>query len=1372
MALAHVLLTADSSGLDNSAIVDCAADYSLYPDPDGYDAYESVAAGVLDPCVAADGSVHDPIGHGIRVKRIALEDGRSLLLPIYYRCVPAVGFELVATSALTDLGLKIEITDDIGLRIITNDGGAASTCANSPEFGKLYLLNELPLDKQHVREALEGRAASIARVFITARGRTTDLKARKTPVYNMRRLRVLLGYPSESTVRKLASQLDMAVDSDTMRSNINTTTNMRARTLRQETFPTAEQYQPGQLLILDYLGEKHPRSVDGAQYACLHVDMSTRLAHYSFHGSKCSQDLTRGFKDFVRLNNLPVDVDNGHLNQGVQVSVDGAGSFKGCFDDFADHVGINKVDGSAYVHDTAHLNVVEYMHRTLQYRARVSIAQCKQVFADFGLNPMRFWNYFLANAVQQDRYLPSAWHDGKCPVVFTPGRNLRPVSIAELQNWFPVPCGSRAWILRSEDKRRAMADPQPHSAKGVKQWLDRATPMLFLGCTAAGKYILYNPRTFEFEYSVAAVFSDEGIDYGYAKSTTPPPSFDEFDWTTLRATSKDSARPGPSFTDSDSEDSQTPFANPDLHDLDDEQESALPVPAVQALGEQTPAVPHSAALPAAPTPHPPTASTSNSAATHLNFDNASTRRSGRGGGHASSKANDAAAAMLSSAPRGTPTRDRNLQDRGVAGRDGGYVPPADQVLFDDDVPDIRLDIDNPDLQQHWDTSHLSPAAAMVARAFVTPAVSGTATKFHYDNGDPAPTVDTPSSINAALDGPMGASWLEAWDQELRGVKDRLKPVKLRLYLKQHPRARVWHSTVVCKVKTDVAGDPDRLKLRVVIIGTPGEKGRDYHEKLCSTPRPATNFMCENIAAEQDLNIASSDCVQCFLQGEFQDSEGLEDNAGIMRLPKRLREFDLDGDEIGYVVTVPTYGLIQAANAWQRTLQGWLLSDDNPIPMKRSNFDSTMFCFSLPTDKSLRQKALQRLQKLGINVKFTTKASNRGKTSDPRSPQSEVDDIYYFTTWIDDGRHYFSNTKMHDLFMQKFSARFKVTGGHIINKGAAPELYLGNLHTYSANGARVEISSAAKVDRILDKYEMSTCKGSDTFMDVNVKLGSPTTGNTPGEKCSLVAYLTRQSKKGSESWFHPDQTDLDQTNFSDVVTRYRSALMSISHLAQTTYPELKLPVSILAQYQVSPTVESWKCLKHLFRYLQRSKNEAMVFSKTGKIGLTLSHECDAAHGQDLPWHGGSRYATITRLNGGASIESIATRTKSVCIGTLGSEIFALSCTARTCEFYRMWLFELGWDQALAVGNTSTNGSTTIKCDNAASILNSHNNLNSDRSRHLCLRWLKIRESTTVGNTTNPVHQDGNTLCPDMLTKPLNGEKLKSFKRELKQGLTQR
>ena len=69
---------------------------------------------------------------------------------------------------------------------------------------------------------------------------------------------------------------------------------------------------------------------------------------------------------------------------------------------------------------------------------------------------------------------------------------------------------------------------------------------------------------------------------------------------------------------------------------------------------------------------------------------------------------------------------------------------------------------------------------MVARAFVTPAVSGTATKFHYDNGDPAPTVDTPSSINAALDGPMGASWLEAWDQELRGVEDRLKPVKLRL----------------------------------------------------------------------------------------------------------------------------------------------------------------------------------------------------------------------------------------------------------------------------------------------------------------------------------------------------------------------------------------------------------------------------------------------------------------------------------------------------------------------------------------------------------------------------------------------------------------
>jgi len=685
------------------------------------------------------------------------------------------------------------------------------------------------------------------------------------------------------------------------------------------------------------------------------------------------------------------------------------------------------------------------------------------------------------------------------------------------------------------------------------------------------------------------------------------------------------------------------------------------------------------------------------------------------------------------------------------------------VLFDDDTPDVQVDVADIDVDQHFDTSHLSPAAAMIARAFVAPAIAGTHVRFRYDNGDPADTVETPPNINSALDGPMGAAWEAAWDQELQGVKDRLHPVKLRLFLRQNPGARVWHSTVVLKVKVDAAGDPDRLKLRVVIIGTPGEKGRDYHEKLCSTPRAATNFMCENIAAEQDLSIASSDCVQCFLQGSFQDGEGDEGKQGIMRLPRRLREYDMDGDEIGYVVTVPTYGLIQAANSWQRTLQSWLLSDENPLPMKRSNFDSTMFCLSLPTDPEQRRRALQRLQKHGISLSFTKNGSKRGRTSDARAPQSEIDDIYWFTTWIDDGRHYYSSQKMHDLFMGAFTKRFNVTGGHVINRGAPPELYLGNLHTYTNGGARVDITSTAKVERLLAKYDMADCNGTETFMDINVKLEDPARVNTPGERSKLIAHLTKQANNNSEVWFEPAAQGLvSQTTFKDVVTRYRSALMSTSHLAQTTFPELKMPVSVLAQYQISPGLEAWKCLKHLFRYLQHAKHEAITFQKTNNTGITLTLECDAAHGQDLPWHGGARYATITRLNGGASIESIATRTKSVCIGTLGAEIFALSQTARTCAFYRQWLFELGWDQKLAALNTSDNGSTTIKCDNAASILNSHNNLNSDRSRHLCLRWLFIRESTTMSKTTNPVHQDGNTLCPDMMTKPLDNPKLKTFK----------
>ena len=142
MAIAHSLLSTDRHNLNNCAIVDCAADCALCPSPDGFDACEPVAAGVLEPCVAADGSAHHPVGHGIRIKRIALDDGRSLLAPLYYRCVPEIGFELTATSALTDLGLSIEIKGN-EMRISTQDGGATSMCRSTPDHGKLHLLNEL-----------------------------------------------------------------------------------------------------------------------------------------------------------------------------------------------------------------------------------------------------------------------------------------------------------------------------------------------------------------------------------------------------------------------------------------------------------------------------------------------------------------------------------------------------------------------------------------------------------------------------------------------------------------------------------------------------------------------------------------------------------------------------------------------------------------------------------------------------------------------------------------------------------------------------------------------------------------------------------------------------------------------------------------------------------------------------------------------------------------------------------------------------------------------------------------------------------------------------------------------------------------------------
>ena len=250
-------------------------------------------------------------------------------------------------------------------------------------------------------------------------------------------------------------------------------------------------------------------------------------------------------------------------------------------------------------------------------------------------------------------------------------------------------------------------------------------------------------------------------------------------------------------------------------------------------------------------------------------------------------------------------------------------------------------------------------------------------------------------------------------------------------------------------------------------------------------------------------------------------------------------------------------------------------------------------------------------------------------------------------------------------------------------------------------------------RILDRFNMSQCDGRSTPLPVGLKLTKAMSPTTEAEKEEMSTIP------------------------------YREAVGSLMYLMLCTRPDLAAAVHIVSRFGSNPGRQHWEAVKHIFRYLQKTKSLTLTFRRQGEVKLIAFSDSDWETCED------SRRSTsgYVFLLGGAAISWSSRRQKSVSLSSCEAEYVAACEATREAIWEVDQLEELQYDELDA---------PIIYMDSQSAMQLIENPVYHDKSKHIQARMHFVREIAQEGRVTfAKVHTSLNLA--DSLTKGVTSAK---------------
>ena len=233
--------------------------------------------------------------------------------------------------------------------------------------------------------------------------------------------------------------------------------------------------------------------------------------------------------------------------------------------------------------------------------------------------------------------------------------------------------------------------------------------------------------------------------------------------------------------------------------------------------------------------------------------------------------------------------------------------------------------------------------------------------------------------------------------------------------------------------------------------------------------------------------------------------------------------------------------------------------------------------------------------------------------------------------------------------------------------------------------------------------------------------------------------------------------------ADFKKAYQSLMGALQWLATMTRPDISYAVSKLSAYNANPTEEHMIGAKRILRYLAGTIDVGLRFGPIDGDEGKLAGYSDASHADDLDTRRSTMGYIFKLWNGPISWRSkpITHTTKS----TAESEYIAAAEAADELEYLKELLTELQY-----AGKDVQQG--VLNIDNTAAIDLSNNPINHPRSKHIQIRYHRLRELVSEFKTLSLHWVPSAGQAADILTKPLGPNEFVRAREMLGLGSTRR
>ena len=219
---------------------------------------------------------------------------------------------------------------------------------------------------------------------------------------------------------------------------------------------------------------------------------------------------------------------------------------------------------------------------------------------------------------------------------------------------------------------------------------------------------------------------------------------------------------------------------------------------------------------------------------------------------------------------------------------------------------------------------------------------------------------------------------------------------------------------------------------------------------------------------------------------------------------------------------------------------------------------------------------------------------------------------------------------------------------------------------------------------------------------------------------------------------------------DLKKKYQAAIGCLTYASGATRPDLSIAVNVLSHFAANPTKEHWGAVKRVFRYIQGSLNQGLVFRSDPEKEVTLIGYSDADWAGDV----GSRKSVngyIFLLSGGV-VSWRSQRQSVVALSSTEAEYVAMTAACKEMVWLRQLLEDMGFKQEPP---------TTLFGDNQSALSLAKNPAYHDRTKHVAIKYHFIREKVNAGDV-KLVYCPTTDMLADGLTKAQGSCMFEKFK----------